>query len=233
MDRLIADLGADLYSCILYGSTVRGGRVAGLSDTNLLLVLRDSKPEAHRKIADILAGPARVSPFVLGLRGLRRSQLVFAVKFRSIQRNYRVLHGVDVLADFAPPIELLRFLCEQSLRNLRLRLKFAYIASGPTRERFIRALARSVTALMTDISEALRCANVEIPKSHADRIPAFERVLGTEASVLRELLSLKRSPQVLKPQQADELHARVFRLQTRVLDWMEEQWPKLGPIPAM
>ncbi len=62
VDRLIADLGADLYSCILYGSTVRGGRVAGLSDTNLLLVLRDSKPEAHRKIADILAGPARVSP---------------------------------------------------------------------------------------------------------------------------------------------------------------------------
>ena len=170
---------------------------------------------------------------MLGLRGLRRSQFVFAVKFRSIQRNYRVLHGADIVSAFEPPVELTRFLCEQSLRNLRLRLKFAYITSGPEHERFGRMLIRSVTSLFVDISEALRCAIVEIPRSYPARIPVFERVLGQEASVLKELLSLKHSPRVLKPEQAHDLHARVFRLQTRVLDWMEEQWPKLGPIPAV
>lgn len=32
-------LGANLFSCIIYGSAVRGGFVPGVSDLNLLLIL--------------------------------------------------------------------------------------------------------------------------------------------------------------------------------------------------
>src|SRR5688572_11881374 len=91
---LIQGLGENLHSCILYGSAVRGDLLPRTSDVNLLIVLEHSTPDAHRLIAEIIRGGAeRVQPFVLGRRGLERSQRVFAIKFRSIKRNYRVLHG--------------------------------------------------------------------------------------------------------------------------------------------
>jgi len=89
--------------------------------------------------------PPRVSPFVLTWSELPRSRRVFAIKFRSIQRHSRVLFGDDPFAGFEPDPALLRFLCEQSLRNLRLRLKHAFITMGHEPRQYGRYLASSVS----------------------------------------------------------------------------------------
>src|ERR1044071_1503435 len=102
----------NLHSCILYGSANRGDLVPRLSDINLLIVLGESTPQAHAAIAETLRPHECISPFVLGLVGLERSLRAFAIKFRSIRRNYRVLHGTDFLANWSVDEELVRFLCE-------------------------------------------------------------------------------------------------------------------------
>src|SRR5438105_1739428 len=97
--RLKETLGANLHACVLYGSLVRGDAVDGVSDANLLVVLEASTPEAHEAIADALRGAGGpIEPMIVARQSFDRTARAFAIKFRSISRNYRVLAGADPLA---------------------------------------------------------------------------------------------------------------------------------------
>jgi predicted nucleotidyltransferase len=226
---LVASLGENLHTCILYGSAVRGDLLPRASDLNLLIVLEHSTPDAHRAIADVVRNAPRVvEPFVLGREGLERSRRVFAIKFRSIKRNYRALHGADVLAAFDAAPNLLRFLCEQSLRNLRLRHAHAYITFGHRRERFTRYATRSLAGVHTALSELLRSEGIEIPADHAQRLPVLERTFGPIVSVLQDLRALKQSGRTMTAAEVDAYHGRLFTLLDVATAWMEARWPELA-----
>lgn len=221
----------NLYSCALYGSVVRGNTVSSTSDINLLIVLHCSTPEAHRVVANCLQRFKGINPFVLARAELPGSQRMFAIKFRSIQRHYVVLCGEDPLADFDPPAELLRFLSEQSLRNLRLRLKRAYITIGHDGTPYARRLAGMVPALFTTLSEVLRCAGIEIPNHYQERTSLIGHHFRVNAQVLDDLLSLKRSPHALSADEAFSFHSRLFKLLCQAIHWVEEQWQQTMNLP--
>lgn len=220
-------LGENLVSFVLYGSAVRGNMVRGRSDINVLIVLDRSTPEAHRVMAEQFRKTPQIAPFVLSRWELSRSRRVFALKFRSIGRNYKVLFGEDPLADFAPSQALLLFLCEQSLRNLRLRLKHDYIRNIDKPSRYRQVLLQNITALFVTLSEVLRCAGISVPDDFDDRPELIGATLGIDASVLHELLEL-RAPRLrrLSADQAFDLHAKLFRLLSASLDKVREQWPQ-------
>ena len=220
-------LGENLVSIVLYGSTVRGNRVRGRSDVNVLIVLDKSTPEAHRVIAEQLRHTPQISPFVLSRWELPRSCRVFAIKFRSIARDYKVLFGDDPLADFAPSQQLLLFLCEQALRNMRLRLKHDYICNVDKPSRYGQVLARNTTSLFVTLSEVLRCAGITVPEDFKSRPELIGVTMKVDASVLHDLLELhSKSVQKLSAEQAFDLHARLFRLLSASLDKVREQWPQ-------
>lgn len=216
----------NLYSCALYGSAVRGNIVSGVSDLNLLIVLAESTPEAHAVIAEALRGSkVEIEPFILGREGLERSQRAFAVKFHSIRRHYRVLHGADPLKDLAIDTDLHRFLCEQAVRNLRLRMVHAYVTFGHQPKRYSAYLAQAVPSVFTDLSEILRCEGQEVPNEFPERVALLERACNCDASVLRDLLKLKESPRDLSADEVADHHARAYRLLSAAVRWMESQWP--------
>lgn len=220
------NLQANLHSCILYGSAVRGNFVPGVSDLNLLIVLQESTPEAHAVIAQALQSKIVIEPFVLGLEGLERSMRAFAIKFMSIRRNYKLLHGTDVLRNVPSDEALLRFLCEQAVRNLRLRLVHAFITFGGNRKRYANYLVQTLPAVFTDISEVLRCADFEIPQDYPARLQLIEKELGTDVSVLKELLELKAKPRELSAEDAIRFHGGLFRILNHTVKWMESKWPQ-------
>jgi hypothetical protein len=221
---LRAALGENLYSCCVYGSAVRGNLIEGLSDINLLILLEDSTPAAHRAIASAIGGDRQIDPFVLARRGFARSVRAFATKFASIRRNYRVLHGADPLAGVQadPPLE--RFLCEQAVRNLRLRLVYAFV-TRQVNKAYDRFLVRSVTPLFTQFGEVLRLHGLAVPKDFQERIGTLEKQLGLDAAVLRDLLALKAKPEKFSDAQAVNWHERVFPQVDKVLVWIETHWP--------
>jgi hypothetical protein len=220
-------LGENLHALLLYGSAVRGNLQAGVSDLNLLVLLEESTPDAHAAIAEAIRGPVRIEPFILGRALLARSIQAFAVKFLSIRRNYRVLHGADPFAGLVIDESLAKFLCEQSVRNLRLRCVRAFVVLGQDRSRYSSFLAKLSSALFTDLAEALRRVGTEVPRSYEERIPLFEKTFGADASVLRDLLALKASPRTLSPGETKEFHSRLFKLLDAAVRWMEAQWPPL------
>ena len=227
MGKLKSALGENLYSCILYGSAARGNALPKISDINILIVLEESTPSAHSAIAEAIRDSIHVEPFILGRALLNRSMQAFATKFLSIRRNYRILHGADPLADLKLDEPLARFLCEQSVRNLRLRLVRAYVVFGNDRKKYTRFLSRMTGTLFTSLGEALRRTGIDVPAEFDARISLFERVFEVEATVLKELLGLKEASRQLTANDIPGFHARLFRLVDRAVHWMEGQWPPL------
>src|SRR5260370_35798563 len=148
-------LGANLNSCCLYGSAVRGNFIEGQSDLNLLIVVAGSYPAAHEAICRAIGHESFIDPFIIGRAALTNTARTFASKFASIKRNCRVICGTDPLAELEIDPAQERFLCEQALRNLQLRLTYAFV----TRQReklYNRFLVRTVTPLFVQLSEILR-----------------------------------------------------------------------------
>jgi predicted nucleotidyltransferase len=225
VEALRTRLRDNIYSCIQYGSTVRGDARSGLSDINLLIVLNESTPEAHAALAKILREFPRIDPMVLAVKEIGRSFRAFAITFLSIRRDYRVLHGADPLQDLTIDPEHERFLCEQALRNIRLRLVNSFLRFGHDRRRFSEYLGHLVSPLFVDLSEVLRLEGIDIPHDFAARVQVLEKGFETDTSVLSDLLALKAQGRRLTNAETLTYHGRIYTLLREVIGRMERRWP--------
>ena len=224
VNALRAELGDNLYSCCVYGSAVRGNAIEGVSDINLLIILNQSTAAAHQALARAIGGRSQIDPFVLARRGFERSICAFATKFASIKRNYRVLFGADPLANLSVDAELEKFLCEQAIRNLRLRLVYAFVTRQQNKA-YDKFLVRNITGIFVQFSEALRLSGITMPAAFEPRIPILERAFKIEGQVLCDLLALKKTPRRFSEDDAVAWHNRVFPVVDAALAWIENNWP--------
>lgn len=224
VNALRRELGDNLFSCCVYGSAVRGNSIEGVSDINLLVILNQSTAAAHQAVARAIGGQKIIDPFVLARRGFERSIRAFATKFASIQRNYRVLFGADPLADMKVDAELEKFLCEQSTRNLRLRLVYAFITRQQNKS-YDKFVMRNVTGMFVQFSEALRLSGITMPPTFEARIAILEREYKIDGQVLRDLLALKKTPRRFSEEDSVAWHERLFPAVDAVLAWIENNWP--------
>ncbi len=223
VDALKTELGGNIHSCYLYGSAVRGNAIEGVSDLNLLIVLDESNSAAHQAVARVVKSFPKVSPFVLKKQGFARSARAFAPKFASIRRHSRLLHGADVLADLKSDVPMERFLCEQALRNLRLRLVHSFITRAQHKS-YDRFLTQQVTSFFVHFSEVLRLEGITLPVDYTARLPVLAREFKIDVLVLQDLLALKGASCRFSEAEAIRWHDRVFPLVDTVLQWIEERW---------
>ena len=224
VNALRSELGDNLYSCCVYGSAVRGNAIEGVSDVNLLIILNQSTAAAHLAVSRAIGGQTQIDPFVLARRGFERSVRAFATKFASIRRNYRVLHGADPLVKLDVDAELEKFLCEQAIRNLRLRLVYSFITRQQNKA-YDKFLVRNITGMFVQFSEALRLNGINLPAAFENRIPILESEYKFDGQVMRDLLVLKKSPRRFSDQEAVAWHERLFPVVDAVLAWIEVNWP--------
>ena len=166
-----------------------------------------------------------INPFILGKRGAERSFRAFAVKFENIKRDYKVLHGDDILAglEFDPEFE--KFLCEQALRNLRLRLVHHYVMYGHEPRQYVPYLMRHKATALIQLAEVVQLNGGQVPHEFDQVVPVLETELGIDGGVLRDLIELKNKPRKLSVAQVQGFHRRLFMLLDGVLEKLEAQWP--------
>lgn len=215
-------LGENLVSLIQYGSSIRGDKT-DQSDINLLIILKVSTPEAHGAISDILINKPYIRPFILGSRGFERSVKSFAVKFLSIRRNHKLLYGEDLVANLAIDNALERFLTEQGIRNMRLRLVKCFVTQGPSKN-YQLYLYSLVTPLFTDIAEVLRCEQEKVPHEFLDRIPVFQTKFQISFSFLQSLLVNKKQNVRLSRSDLINLHHQIYILLDHITLYIEQHW---------
>jgi predicted nucleotidyltransferase len=146
--------GSDLRSVVLYGSGAEG-KLRPTSDVNLILVLNAFSQQQ----ADQLREPLRLAQAAINLRAmflleseLRPATEAFAVKFGDIARRRRVLYGDDPFASVSVSRDDAIFRLKQTLLNLTLRMREAYVVRGLREEQ--------LAALIADVAGPLRsCAS--------------------------------------------------------------------------
>lgn len=224
--HLIDSLGGSLYSCILFGSAVRGDFATQSSDLNLLIILNETSPKTHDLIGNALSKHAdiRVDPMILARTGIKRSFEMFGAKILSISRNYRILHGADLIKDLTIDSNILHFLAEQTLRNLRMSAVRAYVLYARDRTQYVRYINRMRASIFTALSDVVRLSDdADVPNNFSDRPKVIENFFKTDASVLSEFLQLSGRGK-LSFQEVQSLHLGLFNLLDHAILWVESHW---------
>jgi hypothetical protein len=149
--------GDNLRSVVLYGSGAEG-RLRPTSDVNLILLLTSF----DRGQADQLREPLRLAEAAIKLRvmfllqeELKPATQAFAVKFADIARRRVVLYGEDPFASISVAKEDAIFRLRQTLLNLTLRLREAYIARSLREEQLAAVIADAAGPLRSCASTLL------------------------------------------------------------------------------
>ncbi|MEP7330389.1 MAG: nucleotidyltransferase domain-containing protein, partial [Betaproteobacteria bacterium] len=129
VDAALDVLGTDLVSIILFGSAALG-RLRATSDVNVLVVIRDWKPERTDRLREPLRtaiARIRLAPLFIRSDELHDAALAFADRFSDILRRRRVLYGEDAVDGIVIPRAALIARERQSLLNNIVRLRQTYL----------------------------------------------------------------------------------------------------------
>lgn len=194
--------GADLISVVLYGSGAEG-KLRPTSDVNLILLLGSF----DRKQADQLREPLRLAQAAIRLRvmfllqdELKPASQAFAVKFADIARRRLVLYGEDPFSSVAVSRDDAIFRLKQTLLNLTLRLREAYIARSLREEQLATVIADAAGPLRSCAWTLLELEGnaAASPKEALERVAASLTTTTDQAEKL-QLISEARQRHTLPP----------------------------------
>src|SRR5437868_739146 len=126
LSRLQKAAGDNLTSVILYGSAAADNFHPGISDLNILCLVRDSSFPALQALVPAAKWWTREKqpPFlVMTGRELQRSTDIFTIELLDMQQHHRVLFGEDALRDLHIPLQLHRLQVEYELREKLMLLR--------------------------------------------------------------------------------------------------------------
>ena len=96
---LLAD---ELVAIALYGSSVGGNFVPGVSDLNVVIVVKEARFDVLQKLQPGMAAwhtQGFAIPLLLDQEFLRRSRDVFPMEFHDMKEQHRLLWGEDIFRD--------------------------------------------------------------------------------------------------------------------------------------
>lgn len=191
--------GDHLLSVVLYGSGAEG-KLRPTSDVNLIVLLS----AFDRGLADQLREPLRLAQAAINLRvmfllehELKPATQVFAVKFADIVRRRLVLYGEDPFASVSVSRDDAIFRLKQTLLNLTLRMREAYIARSLREEQLATVIADAAGPLRSCASTLLDLEG----RAAASPKEALEEIANHSAAVAHDvqLITEARQRRALPP----------------------------------
>jgi predicted nucleotidyltransferase len=191
--------GDQLVSVVLYGSGAEG-KLRSTSDVNLILLLK----AFDRSLADQVREPLRLAEAAIKLRvmfllqdELQPASQAFAVKFADIARRRLILYGEDPFVSINVSRDDAIFRLKQTLLNLTLRLREAYVSRSLREEQLSTVIANAAGPLRSCASTLLELEGrpASSPKD------ALEQLATSSAAAVHdvELISEARQRHTLPP----------------------------------
>lgn len=194
--------GDGLVSVVLYGSAARGEFQEGVSDLNMLVLLRDTRPATLRRGSGMARDWARQGnppPLILGADEWTRSADAFPIEFADIQAAHRILHGTDPFAEVVVDREHLRLQCEHELKGKQIQLREGFLLSAEQPKELGALLVRSFSTFLVLFRTVLRLAGAPVSHDAEETIAEVARRVGFDPGPLREILHARRAKTPLKP----------------------------------
>jgi predicted nucleotidyltransferase len=163
---------AELISVVLYGSAARGEYRPGVSDLNLLVLLRELSPAALRRGTEaarrwVAAG--NPPPLMMSEGEWRGSADVFAIELADMRDAHVVLAGADPFEGVRIGAAELRLQCERELKGKKIQLRERYLLFAGSPEELGELLVRSFSTFLVLFRTVLRLVG-EDPSGDAESV---------------------------------------------------------------
>jgi hypothetical protein len=185
--------GANVESVILFGSAVAGDFHPGLSNVNLLCVLRDSSFQALQALSSAAKWwdkQKQPPPLCMTKQELQRSTDVFTIELLDMQRHHRVLFGEDVLTGLRIPMDLHRVQVEYELREKLILLR-QHLLLTSDESRLWDVLLRSVPSFSALSRHALIALGDSSHANKREAVQALAKRLGFDLSPMVQVLDVR------------------------------------------
>ena len=186
--------GANLESIILFGSAVAGDFRPGLSDVNLLCVLRDSSfvgLQALAPVAKWWAKQKQPAPLCMTKRELERSTDVFSIELLDMQQHHSLLFGDDVLRGLNISLRVHRVQVEYELREKLILLRQQTLVAADNDSQLWELLLRSVPSFGTLFRHALIALGDAAPAGRREAVDALAKRVGFDLSAIHQALDVR------------------------------------------
>lgn len=216
--------GAELVSVVLYGSAARGDYREGVSDLNVLVLLRTMEPAVlHRgtELARRWAAEGNPPPLLLSDAEWRSSADVFPIEYGDIRDAHRVLSGADPFAELLIDWEHLRLQCEHELKSKQIQLREQYLLLADDAPGLGRMLTQSFPTFLTLFRAGLRLAGVTPPRDPSAVIDAISARAGFDAESFRQVLRARETGTALQAGADDPVITGYLTAVARTTAWLD------------
>jgi nucleotidyltransferase-like protein len=173
--------GPNLESIILFGSAVSGDFHPGLSNVNLMCVLRDSSFPALQALGPVAKWWDRQKqppPLCMTRRELERSTDVFTIELLDMQQHHRVLFGENVVQGLRISMHVHRVQVEYELREKLILLRQQVLLASGSDSRLWDLLLHSVPSFSTLFRHALIALGDDSQTSRREAVQALSKRVG-------------------------------------------------------
>lgn len=197
IDKLIKLYEDNIKMIALYGSATGRDYRPGISDINLLCVLRDIEFSGLKKSLKLISWGIRrriAAPLFLSIEHIRSSQDVFPMEFLEMKENHVVLYGEDFLKGLDVSNKNVRVFCEEQIKGKLIRIRQAYLEIGLKRKGMEALLKESMNGLMPVFRNLLRLKGNTAPPKDKERILSdLSDAFGLERNIFIGILRDKKN----------------------------------------
>jgi hypothetical protein len=215
LEELAREAGPSLHSLHLVGSAVTPDWVAGRSDVNTLLVLREMRLAVLEAIAPLgqrFKGAGVAAPLVMEVAYVNTSLDVFPMEFLEMRLIHQTVFGDDILAALAIDRGDLRQQCEREIKSRLLGLRQGYLRALGEPKALAETLVRFLAGYQPLARGILVLLGKEPPVRRAEAFAALAAATGTDAGVFGEMLALKEGRSKPDATGIRELFARCHKV---------------------
>jgi predicted nucleotidyltransferase len=214
----------ELVSVVLYGSAARGEYRPGVSDLNVLVLLRQVTPAALRAAGELArdwVAEGNAPPLMLSAEEWRRSTDVWAIEVADIRDAHFTLHGADPFAGIVIRPEDLRLQCERELKGKQIQLRERYLLIADKPDELGALLMRSFSTFLVLFRTVLRLSDGPVERDAQSVVRQVARMVGFDPAPLLEINRARAGGQPLRPQAASPLAVGYLDAVSRVVEHVD------------
>ncbi|HXJ85420.1 MAG TPA: nucleotidyltransferase domain-containing protein [Candidatus Binatia bacterium] len=211
--------GANVESVVLFGSAVAGDFHEGLSNMNLLCLLRDCSFKSLQALAPVAKWwdkQKQPPPLCMTKQEIQRSTDVFTIELLDMKQHHRVLFGEDVLSALQIPMNLHRVQVEYELREKLLLLRQHLLVASDNESRLWDILLHSVPSFSTLFRHALIALGDASHATKREAVTVLSQRLGFDLSPLLQALDVREKQLARKGVDVCELAGRYLAVIEKV-----------------
>jgi hypothetical protein len=225
--------GEALVAVVLYGSAARGDYREGVSDLNILVLLRSTDATTLRQGTDVArewAGEGNPPPLMLSEAEWHASADVFPIEYSDMQDAHVVLHGPNPFAGLKVDWEHLRLQCEHELKSKQIQLREQYLLLSGNPDGLGQLLTLALSTFLTLFRAALRLAGQAVPRDPAAVLAAIGGNAGFDPAPFLEVLRARTAGEKLSAEGDGPLTVGYMEAVERTTVWLDGlDDPSAGP----